>query len=93
MEYPILKRGDGSTRKNFHYQSYVVQIQRGLNALGYDLIDDGWLGPRTEEAIKDFKHKEQVMERGYGILTWKAIRQICVERAQSIHRKQGGVII
>lgn len=49
----------------------VIMLQEVLNEAGYTLVIDGVFGPRTDEAVKDYQEKNDLVKDGIvGLKTW-----------------------
>lgn len=49
----------------------VIMLQEILNEAGYTLVIDGVFGPKTDEAVKDYQEKNDLVEDGIvGPKTW-----------------------
>lgn len=58
----------------YQYDENVAEIQKKLNLLGYDLAVDGYFGPVTLEAVKNFQKKSGLGTDGIvGAITWNAL--------------------
>lgn len=72
---PVLQRNDRQTVAN----DSVILLQRRLNDYGYHIADDGFFGPKTEAAVRDFQAKQHSMSPDFlvdgivGVQTWKAL--------------------
>ncbi len=66
--------GYSITYKPNNYDANVEKIQTQLNTLGYKVTVDGYFGPQTLAAVKDFQTKNGLASDGVvGIKTWEAL--------------------
>ncbi len=72
-----------ATKYQLHYKTsqihndYVLFIQKQLNKLGYSLKEDGYFGPSTSTAVKNFQKTKGLKVDGYvGLNTIKALLNI-----------------
>ena len=74
MPQPLLKRGDQGP--------YVIECQKLLNIVGFELLVDGFFGAVTEDAVKRFQSKAGLIADGIvGPVTWANLGT----HANSIH--------
>lgn len=59
------------------HNDYVLFIQKQLNKLGYNLKEDGYFGPSTSNAVKNFQKSKGLKVDGYvGLNTIKSLLNI-----------------
>ncbi len=66
---PILRRNDRQTVAN----ESVKLLQSRLNEIGAHLTVDGFFGPKTEAAVKDFQRKGNLVDGVVGPKTWSLL--------------------
>ena len=66
--YPTIQQGSMGT--------YVVKLQKFLNQLGWDLVEDGDFGPKTRTAVTEFQKKYSLVVDGIvGQKTWTKLNE------------------
>lgn len=80
--FPILRRNDRQSRP----EEIVEFLQRRLNFSGFNLRVDGFFGPKTEKAVREFQargndHDPNVLVDGIvGPQTWSALGACVIYR-------------
>jgi hypothetical protein len=74
MSHPTLRLFDGYDHTSPELRGEVEGLQRSLNQKGYNIPVDGYFGPGTEAAVKDFQKKQNLDDDGIvGPFTWAAL--------------------
>jgi peptidoglycan hydrolase-like protein with peptidoglycan-binding domain len=70
LSLPILRRGQHSGEPAVERLQFMLNFVKGVD----DLDVDGILGPKTEAAVRDFQHNENLAVDGVvGKQTWTAL--------------------
>jgi N-acetyl-anhydromuramyl-L-alanine amidase AmpD len=69
---------------NYNSQQWIIDMQKALNMLGYNLQVDGVIGQNTINAIKDFQAKNGLTPDGiYGMVTAHYL-SVAIQKAKEV---------